>query len=154
MNGVNKVIIVGLLGADPEIRYTNAGTAVANLRVATTEKWKDKESGETREATEWHRIVLFDRLAEVAEKYLKKGSPVYVEGKLRTRKWEDKDGATRYSTEVLGDNLQLLGRAPGHEQEHEQAAPEKAAPAQQRPKGPAPKTPAQRIKEMEDDIPF
>lgn len=161
MNGVNKVIIVGSLGADPETRYTAAGGAVTNIRVATTEKWKDKESGETKESTEWHRIVFFGRQAEVAGQYLKKGSPVYVEGKLKTRKWEDKDGATRYTTEIVADNLQLLGRGTGSDDPAQEAAPANAAPPAVKRAGPAVQTPSRQgsklpagIGDMDDDIPF
>ena len=107
--GVNKVILVGNLGQKPEMRYTATQTAVANLSVATTESWKDKESGENRDKTEWHRVVFFGSLAEIAEKYLDKGSSVYVEGKIQTRKWQDKDGNDRYTTEVLGNQLTMLG---------------------------------------------
>src|SRR3954469_23750003 len=114
MASVNKVIIVGNLGADPETRYTPGGDAITNIRVATTDKWKDKASGEMKEATEWHRIAFFGRLAEVAGEYLKKGSQVYVEGSLRTRKWQDKDGQDRYSTEIRADVMQMLGRAPSN----------------------------------------
>src|SRR5258707_14682069 len=113
MASVNKVIIVGNLGADPETRYTPGGDAVTNIRVATTDKWKDKASGEMKEATEWHRIAFFGRLAEVAGEYLKRGSQVYVEGSLRTRKWQDKDGQDRYSTDIRGDVMQMLGRREG-----------------------------------------
>jgi len=113
MASVNKVIIVGNLGADPETRYLPSGEAVTNIRVATTDKWKDKASGEMKEATEWHRISFFGRLAEVAGEYLKKGSQVYVEGSLRTRKWQDKDGQERYSTDVRADALQMLGSRQG-----------------------------------------
>src|SRR5207344_3549397 len=101
MASVNKVIIIGNLGADPETKYLPSGDAVTNIRVATTDTWKDKTSGEKKEATEWHRIAFFGRLAEIAGEYLKKGSQVYVEGQLRTRKWQDKDGADRYTTEVV-----------------------------------------------------
>ena len=107
--GVNKVILVGNLGQKPEMRYTATQTAVANLSIATTESWKDKESGENRDKTEWHRVVFFGNLAEIAEKYLDKGSSVYVEGKIQTRKWQDKDGNDRYTTEVLGNQLTMLG---------------------------------------------
>src|SRR3954468_10903305 len=113
MASVNKVIIVGNLGADPETRYTPGGEAITNIRVATTDKWKDKASGEMKEATEWHRIAFFGRLAEVAGEYLKKGSQVYVEGSLRTRKWQDKEGQDRYSTDIRADVLQMLGRREG-----------------------------------------
>ena len=107
--GVNKVILVGNLGQKPEMRYTATQTAVANLSIATTESWKDKESGENRDKTEWHREVFFGNLAEIAEKYLDKGSSVYVEGKIQTRKWQDKDGNDRWTTEVLGNQLTMLG---------------------------------------------
>ena len=107
--GVNKVILVGNLGQKPEMRYTATQTAVANLSIATTESWKDKESGENRDKTEWHRVVFFGSLAEIAEKYLDRGSSVYVEGKIQTRKWQDKDGNDRYTTEVLGNQLTMLG---------------------------------------------
>jgi len=111
MAGVNKVILIGNLGKDPEVRYLDNGVAVANFSLATTENYKNKE-GERVSQTEWHNIVLWRGLAEVAEKWLKKGSSVYVEGKIRTRKWEDKDGNTRYSTEILGDNITMLGGKP------------------------------------------
>ena len=107
--GVNKVILVGNLGQKPEMRYTATQTAVANLSIATTESWKDKESGENRDKTEWHKVVFFGNLAEIAEKYLDKGSSVYIEGKIQTRKWQDKDGNDRYTTEVLGNQLTMLG---------------------------------------------
>jgi single-strand DNA-binding protein len=112
MASVNKVILVGNLGADPEMRSTAGGDAVCTLRLATSEQWKDKASGETREATEWHRVVLFRRLAEVAGQYLKKGSPVFIEGRIRTRKWQDKDGHDRYTTEVEASEMKMLGGAP------------------------------------------
>ena len=114
MAGVNKVILIGNLGKDPEVRYLDNGVAVANFSLATTENYKNKE-GERVSQTEWHNIVLWRGLAEVAEKWLKKGSSVYVEGKIRTRKWEDKDGNTRYSTEILGDNMTMLGGKPSSE---------------------------------------
>src|SRR2546427_8056080 len=113
MASVNKVIIVGNLGADPETRYTPSGDAVTNIRVATTDRWKDKASGEMKEATEWHRIAFFGRLAEVAGEYLKKGSQVYVEGSLRTRKWQDKEGKERTTTEIVADRMQMLGSRQG-----------------------------------------
>ena len=111
MSGVNKVILVGNLGKDPEVRYLDNGVAVSNFSLATTENYKNKE-GERVSQTEWHNIVLWRGLAEVSEKWLKKGSSVYIEGKIRTRKWEDKDGITRYSTEILGDNMTMLGGKP------------------------------------------
>ena len=107
--GVNKVILVGNLGQKPEMRYTATQTAVANLSIATSESWKDKETGENRDKTEWHRVVFFGNLAEIAEKYLDKGSSVHVEGKIQTRKWQDKDGNDKYTTEVLGNQLTMLG---------------------------------------------
>ena len=114
--GVNKVILVGNLGQKPEMRYTATQTAVANLSIATTESWKDKESGENRDKTEWHRVVFFGSLAEIAEKYLRKGQKVYIEGKLKKRSWQDKDGNTRYTTEVVGDELTMLSRADQNQQ--------------------------------------
>lgn len=110
MAGINKVILVGNLGKDPEVRYLEGGTAVANFSIATSESFKDRNSGERKTNTEWHNVVLWRGLAEIAEKYLKKGMQVYVEGKLRTRQWQDKDGNNRYTTEIVGDNLQMLGR--------------------------------------------
>src|SRR5579862_3532919 len=111
--GVNKVILIGNLGADPETRAMPSGTTVANLRVATSESWRDKQSGEQQERTEWHRVALFGRLAEIAAEYLKKGSQVYIEGSLRTRKWQDKQGNERYSTEIIGNELQMPGGRGG-----------------------------------------
>lgn len=111
MASVNKVIILGNLGKDPEARYLPSGDAVTNVTIATTESWKDKNSGEKKESTEWHRVSFFGKLAEIAAQYLKKGSPCYVEGRIQTRKWE-KDGETRYSTEIVADKLQLLGSKP------------------------------------------
>jgi single-strand DNA-binding protein len=111
--GVNKVIIVGNLGADPETRAMPSGSTVANLRIATTENWKDGQTGEQQERTEWHRVVLFGRLGEVAAEYLRKGSQVYIEGSLRTRKWTDKQGTERYSTEIVGNDMQMLGGRGG-----------------------------------------
>lgn len=113
MSSINKVILVGNLGADPETRYLSNGDAVCNLRVATTEKWKDKGSRATKESTEWHRVVLFRRLAEIASQYLKKGDSLYLEGRLRTRKWKDRDGLDRYTTEIEATSLQMLGGAKG-----------------------------------------
>ena len=136
--GVNKVILVGNLGADPEVKYMPSGSAVANVSVATSESWKDRESGEPRERTEWHRVVFFDRLAEVVGEYLRKGSQVYVEGRLQTRKWQDRDGNDRYTTEIRADNMQMLGgrggggAMPGGEQSApaRQSAPAAAQPAE------------------------
>ncbi|HEY6923871.1 MAG TPA: single-stranded DNA-binding protein, partial [Steroidobacteraceae bacterium] len=111
--GVNKVILIGNLGADPETRAMPSGSTVANLRIATSESWRDKTSGEQQERTEWHRVALFGRLAEIASEYLRKGSQVYIEGSLRTRKWQDKQGQERYSTEIVGNELQMLGGRGG-----------------------------------------
>ena len=111
--GINKVILVGNLGADPETRAMPSGSTVANLRIATSESWRDKQTGEQQERTEWHRVALFGRLAEVAAEYLKKGSQVYIEGSLRTRKWTDKQGQERYSTEIIGNEMQMLGGRGG-----------------------------------------
>lgn len=109
MASVNKVIILGNLGRDPEMRYTPSGSAICNLRVATTRNWKNKDSGERVEETEWHSVVMYDRQAEIAGEYLRKGRPVYIEGRLKTRKWQDKDGNDRYTTEIVGETMQLLG---------------------------------------------
>jgi single-strand DNA-binding protein len=113
MASINKVILIGNLGRDPEVRYTPNGNAVCNISVATTRNWKSKESGDKVEETEWHRVVFYDRLAEIAGEYLKKGRPVYVEGRLKTRKWQDKDGKDQYTTEVIAENMQLLGGRDG-----------------------------------------
>ncbi len=160
MASVNKVIIVGNLGADPETRYTPSGDAVTNIRVATTDRWKDKASGEMKEATEWHRISFFGRLAEIAGEYLKKGSQVYVEGSLRTRKWQDKEGQDRYSTDIRGDVMQMLGRREGGGAPREEGAsrggeakPGGDAKAGSEAKAAA-KKPAGKFDDMEDDIPF
>lgn len=109
MNGVNKVIILGTLGQDPEIRYTQDGKAVANISLATSESWTDKNTGQKQEKTEWHRVVMFGKLAEIAGEYLKKGSKAYIDGKLQTRKWQDQSGQDRYTTEIVAHNMQMLG---------------------------------------------
>lgn len=126
MNGINKAILIGRLGDDPEIRHTQGGKVVANLSLATSEKWKDKDSGEQHEKTDWHRVVFFGRQAEVAGEYLRKGSQVYIEGKLQTRKWQDKDGNDRYTTEIVGRELQMLG---GKNSNQGGDTPSPAAPA-------------------------
>lgn len=113
MASVNKVIIVGNLGRDPETRYATSGSAICNITVATSRQWKDKATGEKKEETEWHRVVFYDRLAEIAGEYLKKGRPVYVEGRLKTRKWQDKEGQDRYTTEIVAEEMQLLGSREG-----------------------------------------
>ena len=148
MASVNKVILIGNLGADPETRYLPSGDAVTNIRIATTETWKDK-SGEKQEHTEWHRVAFFGRLAEIAGEYLKKGSPVYVEGRLQTRKWQDKDGQERYTTEIRADRMQLLG---GRGASAEPMAREPSAAAQEGAKAQPRKGGA--FDEMDDDIPF
>lgn len=140
--GVNKVILIGNLGRDPEVRATAGGVTVTNLRVATSEAWNDKATGERKEATEWHSVVLFGRLAEVAGEYLAKGRRVYIEGRLQTRKWQDKDGADRYSTEVVASEMQMLGGSDGPQEGLDSgggagaraevaAPPQRAAPAAQ-----------------------
>lgn len=136
MSGVNKVILVGNLGKDPEVRYLESGTAVANFSLATSESWKDRKTGERKDVTEWHNIVLWRGLAEVAEKYLKKGNQVYIEGKLKTRSWEDKEGVTRYMTEVVADNMTMLGGKRSNEGGSSQAAekPETANTPESEPK--------------------
>ncbi len=111
--GINKVILVGNLGADPETRYMPSGGAVTNLSVATSESWKDKQTGEMKDRTEWHKVAMFNRLAEVAAEYLRKGSQVYIEGKIRTRKWQDRDGNDRWTTEIIADEMQMLGGRGG-----------------------------------------
>jgi single-strand DNA-binding protein len=154
MASVNKVILIGNLGADPETRYLPSGDAVANIRIATTEVWKDK-GGEKQEHTEWHRIAFFGKLAEIAGEYLKKGSPVYVEGRIRTRKWQDKEGQEKYSTEIVADRMQLLGsRGSGSEpmtREPKAAAVESSGASA---KPAAKKSGGASFEDMDDDIPF
>lgn len=111
--GINKVILVGNLGADPDTRYMPSGKAVCNIRIATSETWKDRQSGDPQERTEWHSVVMYDKLGEIAAEYLRKGSQVYIEGKLRTRKWQDKEGRDRYTTEIIADQMQMLGGRGG-----------------------------------------
>jgi len=158
--GVNKVILVGNLGNDPEVRQTPAGVAVTTISVATSESWKDKQTGQPQERTEWHRVVFFNRLAEIAGEYLKKGSKVYVEGSLRTRKWQDKEGQDRYSTEIMGNEMQMLdsrgagqvGGSPSN-QDYPQHAPRSSGPAQSVGSA-APAAPAGGYPDFDDDIPF
>ncbi|MFZ5492602.1 MAG: single-stranded DNA-binding protein [Pseudomonadota bacterium] len=159
--GINKVILIGNLGRDPEVRYTAGGSAVANLTVATTESWKDKQTGEKKEATEWHKVVVFGKTAEIAGEYLKKGRSVYIEGRLQTRKYQDKDGQDRYSTEIVASDMQMLGgggegRGEGGYGGRSGAAEEpawgEAAPAARKGGG---KPPADDFGgDFEDDIPF
>ena len=146
--GINKVILVGNLGADPETRYMPSGSAVTNLSVATSESWKDKQTGEQKDRTEWHKVVMFDRLAEVAAEYLRKGSQVYIEGKIQTRKWQDRDGNDRWTTEVRANEMQMLGgrgggggAAPMNRDQGSSSAPSSAPPQA----GPD---------DFDDDIPF
>ena len=159
MASVNKVILLGNLGRDPETRYTTGGDAVTNLNIATSETWKDK-SGEKQEKTEWHRVVLFGRQAEVAGEYLKKGRSVYVEGRLKTRKWQDKDGVEKYTTEIIATDMQMLGSREGMGAGsagaddgggYERPAPA-SRPAAAAANRPAPK--ASGFSDMDDDIPF
>jgi single-strand DNA-binding protein len=165
MASVNKVILIGNLGRDPEVRYTPSGSAVCNVGIATTRNWKNKDSGERQEETEWHRVVFFDRLAEIAGEYLKKGRPVYVEGRLRTRKWTDKDGVEKYTTEIVGEQMQLLGgreglgggdmeggSAPSGERPQRAPAPRSPAPAPR--SAPAASAASDPFGGMDDDIPF
>ena len=169
MASVNKVIVVGNLGRDPEMRSFPSGDQIANITVATTDKWKDKQSGEMKEATEWHRIVFNGRLAEIAGQYLRKGSQVYVEGSLRTRKWTDKDGIEKYTTEIRADQMQMLGSRQGmggggggqddggsQDGGGYQAPQRSAAPAARAPARPAPAAAksASGFDDMDDDIPF
>lgn len=154
MASVNKVILIGNLGRDPEVRYLPSGSAVCNLRIATTESWKDKASGEKKEATEWHSVVLFDKLAEIAGEYLRKGRSVYIEGRLQTRKWQDKEtGADRYSTEVRGDVMQMLGSREGGMGGED--AGEAPARSSAKPGAKAPATAGgDPYDAIEDDVPF
>jgi single-strand DNA-binding protein len=159
MASVNKVILVGNLGADPETRYMPSGDAIANIRLATTFRWKDKQSGENKEETEWHRITFRGRLAEIAGEYLKKGSPCYVEGRIRTRKWQDKEGQDRYTTEIMADAMQLLGSRAGAGEpvtarEPAEAASGGAASGGAAKPAAAKKAPAGGVGDMDDDIPF
>ncbi len=169
--GINKVILVGNLGGDPEVRYMPSGNAVTNVTVATSESWKDKQTGQMQERTEWHRVVFFNRLAEIAGEYLRKGSKVYVEGSLRTRKWQGQDGQDRYTTEIVASEMQMLdsrggaGDAGGYQsqpdpmgygQPQQQAPRRQPAPQQQAPQQPqqAPQQPAPGFDDFDDDIPF
>jgi len=164
MASVNKVILIGNLGRDPEVRYAPSGSAICNVTIATSRQWKNKDSGERQEETEWHRVVFYDRLAEVAGEYLKKGRPVYVEGRLKTRKWTDKDGVEKYTTEIVADQMQLLGsREGGGGGGGDDSgggggyAPRSAPPAGRAPAAPAGKAPAKSstgFDDMDDDIPF
>lgn len=161
MASVNKVIILGNLGRDPETRYMPSGDAMTTIAVATSDSWKDKTTGEKKESTEWHRVTFFGKLAEIAGQYLKKGSSVYVEGSLRTRKYTDKDGVEKYATDIRADTMQMLGGKPsgsasmddGYDQQQSSAPAQRpSAPA---PSRPAPQSrPAPNFSDMDDDIPF
>ncbi len=153
MASVNKVILIGNLGKDPETRYLPSGDAVTNITVATTESWKDKKSGDKQEHTEWHRISFFGRQAEVAGEYLKKGSPVYIEGRIRTRKWQDKEGQDRYSTEIVADRMQLLGSRGGGSSGGDGGGMREAPSSSGGSKAPAKKS-GGSFDDMDDDIPF
>ena len=169
MASINKVILIGNLGRDPEVRYTPSGAAVCNVTLATSRNWKDKATGDKVEETEWHRVVFYDRLAEIAGEYLKKGRSVYVEGRLKTRKWQDKDGVEKYTTEIVADNMQMLGGREGmgggdeggsaRGYAREGGGAEGAPRAAQRPPAAKPAAaPAARsstgFDDMDDDIPF
>jgi single-strand DNA-binding protein len=166
MASVNKVILIGNLGRDPEVRYTPSGSAVCNVSLATTRSWKSRDSGERQEETEWHRVVFYDRLAEIAGEYLKKGRSVYVEGRLKTRKWQDKDGVEKYTTEIIAEEMKMLGGREGMGGGDDTGYGDEGGssrPAAQRPAA-APRAPAQRpaapqksstgFDDMDDDIPF
>ncbi len=144
--GVNKVILIGNLGKDPEVRYMPNGNAVANCTIATSESWKDKNTGETKERTEWHRVSFFRRLAEIVGEYLKKGSKVYVEGQLRTRKWQDKSGQDRYTTEIIADQMQMLDSRSGGSTDFDSASPSDQSQA--------PAAAPASDEGFDDDIPF
>jgi len=150
--GVNKVILVGNLGKDPEIRYMPSGGAVANVTVATSESWKDKNTGEQKEQTEWHRVVFFNRLAEVVGEYLKKGSKIYVEGALQTRKWQDQSGQDRYTTEIKASTMQMLDSRGGGSAEFSPAGGAPAAKSSNFSSAPA--QPTAPMDDFDDDIPF
>ncbi len=157
--GINKVILVGNLGADPETRYTQSGSAVTNLRIATSESWKDKQTGERQERTEWHRVVMFNRLAEIGAEYLRKGSQVYIEGSLRTRQWQDNQGHDRYTTEIVANEMQMMGGRGGMQagQPYDDAPRRQAsggAPAPAPAPAPANAPAAGADQGFDDDIPF
>jgi len=159
MASINKVILIGNLGRDPELRYTPSGSAVCNVSIATTRNWKNKDSGERVEQTEWHRVVFYDRLAEIAGEYLKKGRPVYVEGRLKTRKWQDKEGKDNYTTEIVAEQMQMLGSREGSGgmgDEEGYTPARRESPAAAKPAGAAKPASASKpsLADMDDDIPF
>lgn len=149
--GINKVILVGNLGADPETRYMPSGKPVTNIRIATSEGWTDKQTGDKQERTEWHAVVLFEKLAEISAEYLRKGSQVYIEGSLRTRKWQDKEGKDRYTTEIVAREMQMLGGRGGGGEGGERRAPTSSSSAS--PSSSSAPPPAE-TGEFDDDIPF
>ncbi|NOS74679.1 MAG: single-stranded DNA-binding protein [Methyloglobulus sp.] len=162
---LNKVTLIGNLGADPEIRLMPSGGSVANIRLATTRRWKDKQSGERKEATEWHRVIFFNRLAEIAGEYLKKGSQIYVEGRLQTRKWQGQDGQDHYTTEILGEEMQMLGSrsgGTGHFGDEQAASNRPSSPMPTTRQTPTPQNnsnamptpPLPDYDDFDDDIPF
>ncbi len=153
MASVNKVILIGNLGRDPEVRYMPDGGAITNISIATTENWKDK-NGEKQEKTEWHRVAFFGKLAEIAGEYLKKGSQVYVEGRLQTRKWQDKDGNDKYTTEIVADRMQMLGSRQGMGGADRDAPERESAPRPSSAKPAAAKPAGSKFDDFEDDIPF
>lgn len=154
MASVNKVILIGNLGRDPEVRYAPNGAAICNVTIATSRNWKDKNSGDKMEETEWHRVVFYDKLAEIAGQYLKKGRSVYVEGRLKTRKWQDKDGVEKYTTEIIADQMQMLGgKDEGEAPQQRQQPRQREAPQRQPSRQAAPKTDT-GFDDMDDDIPF
>ncbi|MGH8521720.1 MAG: single-stranded DNA-binding protein [Gammaproteobacteria bacterium] len=144
--GINKVILIGNLGAEPEVRFMPSGQAVANVRLATNETWRDRETGESQERTEWHRVVFFGKLADIVKEYLHKGSQVFVEGRIQTKKWQDKDGHDRYTTEIIANEMQMLGARGGGTVPFEQEPPQEPAPSAPASPGPA--------ADLDDDIPF
>src|SRR3954466_10284483 len=152
--GINKVILVGNLGADPETRAMPSGSTVANLRIATSESWKDRQSGEQQERTEWHRVAIFGKLAEVAAESLKKGSQVYIEGSLRTRKWQDKQGVERYSTEIVANEMQMLGSGNGGSNQGGQRQQSQGSRRQDQPVNTGAAQQAGQRDDYDDDIPF
>jgi single-strand DNA-binding protein len=149
--GINKVILIGHLGADPETRAMPSGMTVANLRLATSENWKDKQSGEQQERTEWHNVALFGRLGEIAGEYLRKGSQVYIEGRLRTRKWQDKSGVDRYTTEIVANDMQMIGGRGGGGGGQAASA---AGSGEARERPPAAEPAGAATEDFDDDIPF
>lgn len=157
MASLNKVLLIGNLGADPETRYTTGGDAVCNIRLATTDTWRDMSSGEQRENTEWHRVVFYRRLAEVAGQYLKKGSQVYIEGRIKTRKWQDKDGQDRYTTEIEATEMKMLGRREGNGNQSDRDdpfAPSQLPDNRNQSQASANRRPPASVADLDDDIPF